>query len=64
MKLPLLHERKIHTPQGKYGQDLVFVIGRPRLRRSSRPLDASPVIPLRVPQHRSFSTRLDLVSTR
>jgi hypothetical protein len=49
MKLSLLHERKIHNPQGKYGQDLVFLIKRPRLLRSLRPSDAIPAIPPRVP---------------
>jgi hypothetical protein len=64
MKLSLLHERKIHNPQGKYGQDLVFLIKRPRLLRSLRPSDAIPAIPPRVPWYRSFSTCSDPVSTR
>jgi hypothetical protein len=62
-KLPLLHERNIHTHQGKYGQDLVFLIKRPCLHRSLRPPYTSPVIPPRVPRYRSFSMRLDPAST-
>jgi hypothetical protein len=40
----------------------MLFIGRPRLRRSLRPFDASPTIRPRVPRHRSFSTCLDPVS--
>jgi hypothetical protein len=54
----------IQTPQGQIGYVALLFIVRPRLRRSPRPLDASPVIPLRVRRHRSFSACLDPVSAR
>jgi hypothetical protein len=55
---------KIHTPPRQYGQVELLFIGRPRLRRSPRPLDTRPVIPPRVHRHRSFSARPDPLSAR
>jgi hypothetical protein len=55
---------KIHTPQEHFGQDLVFLIGRPRLHRNPRPPDASFAILSRVPWYRSFSASVDPVSAR
>jgi hypothetical protein len=53
----------IQTPQGQLGHVALLFIARPRRRHRSRPLNASPAIPPRVCQHRSFSARPDPVST-
>jgi hypothetical protein len=63
-KLPLEHKGR-HTPlRVNMVKSRSFFIGRPCLGCSPRPPDASPAIPPRVPQHRSFSALPDHVSTR
>jgi hypothetical protein len=51
----------IQTPQGHIVHVALRFIARPHRRRKPHPFDASPSIPPRVRQHRSFSARPDPV---
>jgi hypothetical protein len=48
MKLPLLHNTRIHTPEGHFGNSHRSTIGRTPGDRTSFSLDTSLAIPTRV----------------
>jgi hypothetical protein len=48
MKLPLLHNTRIHTPKGNFGNSRRSTIGRMPGDRNSHSLDASLAISTRV----------------